>query len=157
MKLAPFPFALNVGTDIVHLPRIIRLINRPASQNSQGNAYLNRFTRRILCDQEQNAFRVRFGDLDGCGEKRSPTQTTEIARWLAGRFASKEAAKKAAPGGAAAVGWKDVMVRVESNGSGRPEVIYLKEGGSRGELGKLSISHDGDYVIATVIAASPNG
>lgn len=84
-----------------------------------------------------------------------------MARWLAGRFAAKEAARKAAPGGAANVGWKDVVVRTggERGGSGgvaseRPEVIYLKDGGCVGEVGKLSISHDGEYVVATVLAAA---
>lgn len=81
-----------------------------------------------------------------------------MARWLAGRFAAKEAARKAAPGGAASVGWKDVLVRTEENdsssgGSGRPEVVYLGDGDDSARLGKLSISHDGDYVVATVLTA----
>jgi holo-[acyl-carrier protein] synthase len=76
-----------------------------------------------------------------------------MARWLAGRFAAKEAARKAAPGGAASVSWKDVMVRLEEVGNGRPELVYLRDGGKIGEIGRLSISHDGEYVIATVMAA----
>lgn len=118
--------------------------------------------------------------------------STDMARWLAGRFAAKEAAKKAAPFGAAGVGWKDVVVRVPGSGSGpgsssgssfssgsgsvstglestntstatntrtsakesgRPEIVYLnqdREGGGR--VGRLSISHDGEYVVATVLA-----
>lgn len=47
------------------------------------------------------------------------------------------------------------MIRAEAGGDGRPEVVYFREGGSVGQLGKLSISHDGEYVIATVIAATP--
>ena len=43
MKPHPFPLAVNIGTDIVHLPRIARLVSRP-------NGYLTRFTRRILHD-----------------------------------------------------------------------------------------------------------
>lgn len=77
-----------------------------------------------------------------------------MARWLAGRFAAKEAARKAAPGGASVVSWKDVMVSIEEGGGGRPEVVYTKDGGETGQVGKLSISHDGEYVVATVIAAS---
>lgn len=76
-----------------------------------------------------------------------------MARWLAGRFAAKEAARKAAPGGAASIGWKDVLVRAApatAAGSGRPEVVFL---GADSRIGKLSISHDGDYVVATVLAA----
>lgn len=113
---------------------------------------------------------------------RSPSTSlhVEMARWLAGRFAAKEAARKAAPGGAASVGWKDVMVtrledidieadedamggqgevnyggfRRRRRSTGRPEIVYLDPNGGPGRFGKLSISHDGEYVVATVLAAS---
>lgn len=45
------------------------------------------------------------------------------------------------------------MVRVGAEAGGRPEVVYIKDGGAVGEVGKLSISHDGEYVVATVLAA----
>lgn len=87
-----------------------------------------------------------------------------MTRWLAGRFAAKEAARKAAPGGAASIGWKDVVVMVQGEGDGsaaavdgtsrRPEVVYMGAGdGGIGRVGRLSISHDGEYVVATVLAA----
>ena len=126
------------------------------------------------------------------GASAGPTSSlsTEMARWLAGRFAAKEAARKAAPGGAASVGWKDVIVIREDEGttgssegitaeldskvgnkgrsktsveriremrrereSGRPGIVYLDANGGPGRMGKLSISHDGEYVVATVLAA----
>lgn len=221
MKPNPFPFALNIGTDIVHLPRIARLVSRP-------NGYLTRFTRRILNDNEQMAFRKRFNLPPGSDvpleSKLYPTHrrahvnmadtgtgtgtgtgvngshntntngdantnanantgpntgiSTDMARWLAGRFAAKEAARKAAPGGAITVGWKDVEIRVSGeeeeaenvvpqergdrgrvgrrraeSESGRPEIVYLDPEGGPGRVGKLSISHDGEYVVATVLAA----
>ncbi|EYE91426.1 holo-ACP synthase [Aspergillus ruber CBS 135680] len=152
MKPHPFPLSLNIGTDIVHLPRIARLVSRP-------NGYLTRFTRRILSDQEQADFRKRFNlppgeDVPLESRFAGPTSSlsTEMARWLAGRFAAKEAARKAAPGGAASVGWKDVIMRRE-RGSGRPGIVYLDANGGPGRMGKLSISHDGEYVVATVLAA----
>ena len=216
MKPNPFPFALNIGTDIVHLPRIARLVSRP-------NGYLTRFTRRILNDHEQTAFRKRFnlppgsdvplesklypthrrahvnpnpntgtganGNTNTNGDANTNTNanantgpntgiSTDMARWLAGRFAAKEAARKAAPGGAITVGWKDVEIRVSGeeeeaenvvpqergdrgrvgrrraeSESGRPEIVYLDPEGRPGRVGKLSISHDGEYVVATVLAA----
>lgn len=88
--------------------------------------------------------------------------TADMTRWLAGRFAAKEAARKAAPGGAASIPWKDVVVRVQedtsNDGDGtsrRPEVVYLggEVDGHAGRVGRLSISHDGEYVVATVLAA----
>lgn len=82
-----------------------------------------------------------------------------MTRWLAGRFAAKEAARKATPAGAASIGWKDVTVRVEDDnnafGTGlsrKPEVVYRKDG-AESRVGRLSISHDGEYVVATVLAA----
>lgn len=130
----------------------------------------------------------------GAGASAGSTSSlsTEMARWLAGRFAAKEAARKAAPGGAASVGWKDVVVIREDEGttgspgsitaelesgsgtgskgraktsveriremrrergSGRPGIVYLDANGGPGRMGKLSISHDGEYVVATVLAA----
>ncbi|KAE8338862.1 hypothetical protein BDV24DRAFT_137044 [Aspergillus arachidicola] len=145
MKPLPFPLALNIGTDIVHLPRITRLIHR--------RDYLARFTRRILHDHEQHDFRTRFAlpAATNPPNQRPLPSAPEMARWLAGRFAAKEAARKAAPNGAASLGWKDVMVRVSETDRGRPEVVYLD--GETARIGKLSISHDGDYVVATVLAA----
>ncbi|RDW67165.1 holo-ACP synthase [Aspergillus mulundensis] len=159
MKLTPLPFplALNIGTDIVHLPRITRLINRPGG-------YLTRFTRRILSEQEERDFRTRFS-LPPVGSptrqrnkdiEAKATVTSEMARWLAGRFAAKEAGRKAARGGAKAVGWKDVVVRVSDGAAeGRPDIVLFddSEDGGRGRIGRLSISHDGEYVVATVLAA----
>ncbi|KAI9044258.1 holo-ACP synthase [Aspergillus affinis] len=157
MKPLPFPFPLNIGTDIVHLPRISRLLNR-------RGGYLASFTRRILCEQEQRDFHARFAlsfrtttsssaFTESVPPREPPTIiTADMTRWLAGRFAAKEAARKAAPSGAATTGWKDVMVRVgEADQEGRPEIVYL--GPEGGRVGKLSISHDGEYVIATVLAA----
>lgn len=80
-----------------------------------------------------------------------------MARWIAGRFAAKEAARKAAAAGAKGVGWKDVVVQVggEDGAEGRPEVVLFDPNreGDRGRVGRLSISHDGEYVVATVLAA----
>lgn len=178
MKPIPFPFALHIGTDIVHIPRITALLTR------RGN-YLTRFTRRILCDQEQRDFHHRFKETLSLQQQspntsfastRSSIITADMTRWLAGRFAAKEAARKAAPNGAASIGWKDVMVRVQelsdsdSNPdlntgvaqshlvdglSRKPEIVYLgtAKDGSDSRIGKLSISHDGEYVVATVLAA----
>ncbi|KAJ5966454.1 hypothetical protein N7481_013168 [Penicillium waksmanii] len=190
MKQIPFPYALNIGTDIVHLPRITRLLT------SRPN-YLSRFTQRILSDAEQRDFHRRFKGITQLSSQNSskPTSasastsaftstsasmsastrsapiTPEITRWLAGRFAAKEAARKASPAGAASIGWKDVIVRVEEDvrkstapmggavdghtavdgTSRRPEIVYV--GGGEERVARLSISHDGDYVVATVLAA----
>ena len=152
MKPIPFPYALNIGTDVVQLPRIYRLLTQRGTKSNE--TYFHRFTRRILCPQELQDFHVRFGFKQNTSDREEKEITPDTARWLAGRFAAKEAARKAAPGGATSVSWKDVLVRAapaSSAGSSRPEIVYLNGADSR--LGKLSISHDGDYVVATVLAA----
>ncbi|KAK2739573.1 hypothetical protein FQN57_006535 [Myotisia sp. PD_48] len=169
MTVKRFPFPLNIGTDIVHIPRLQRLVTRSivnSHSTNQNKTYLDRFIRRILCEEEKTYFHSKFQSLQ---PPSTPTLTSrerssalqnrdttpdivEISRWLAGRFAAKEAARKAAPGGASSLSWKDVMVQVESQGGGRPEVVYLRNG-IKNEVGKLSISHDGEYVVATVLAA----
>ncbi|RJE27366.1 Transferase [Aspergillus sclerotialis] len=139
----PFPFPFHIGTDIVHLPRILRLITRPG--------YLTRFTSRILTDQEQSDFRRRFHLPASSDSTVKFPVSRDMASWLAGRFAAKEAARKAAPEGAAELGWKDVCVTVgegEKGKSAKPEILYKVPG----RLGRLSISHDADYVVATVLA-----
>lgn len=156
MKPLPFPYAINIGTDVVHLPRIYRLLTQRGTRSNE--TYLQKFTRRILNHQEQQDFHLRFGGRHdpAAHPETNPTKITpDMARWLAGRFAAKEAARKAAPEGAASISWKDVLLRAtppsSSAASGRPEVVYLA--GTESRLGKLSISHDGDYVVATVLAA----
>ena len=151
----------HLGTDIVHLPRILRLLSRPG--------YLTRFTSRILTDRERGDFRARFAlpapaptpQDKTVNETRHHGDTHEIkapvsrdmASWLAGRFAAKEAARKAVPRGAGEVGWKDVRVivpAVEEDGKSRkPEIEILGMG--TGMEARVSISHDADYVVATVL------
>ncbi|KAI5304276.1 hypothetical protein KEM56_006674 [Ascosphaera pollenicola] len=162
MKVLRFPLPFNVGSDI-----------------------------RILREEEKADFRRRFNvassnssdnDIDNriIGEsfKRPGDLELIMTRWLAGRFAAKEAARKAAPLGAGSLSWKDVMVRVEEQsplsagaaskmkGSRRPEVLYLQgyrdqdvknAGDEVARAGKLTISHDGDYIIATVLAPAAAG
>ena len=135
---------INIGTDIVHIPRITNLLHR--RRNS-----LVRFTNRILSDSERADFESILASKNVNANKMfSP----DVSRWIAGRFAAKEAARKASPLGAASVGWRDVVVHVPRlhhvEGSVRPEIVYLHAT----TVGKLSISHDGEYVVATVLAAT---
>jgi holo-[acyl-carrier protein] synthase len=70
---------------------------------------------------------------------------------LAGKFAAKEAIIKTGivkPGD-----WLKILIKKQANG--RPEV-YLKKGSKfiKGENIDISISHDGDYVIAFAVYIS---
>lgn len=74
-----------------------------------------------------------------------------MARWLGGRFAAKEAAKKAI--GVRRVCWKDLRIkRADGINGGRPNIIFKTKRKGEEQIARLSISHDGAYVMATVIA-----
>jgi len=63
--------------------------------------------------------------------------------FLAGRFAAKEAFLKALGLGLKGVSMKEIEVLYDHNGA--PYILY------RGEKYAVSIAHDGDYAIATVL------
>lgn len=99
---------------------------------------------------------------------KSPVVQSQASQYLAGRWAAKEAAKKT--WGPDWIGWQDLSLLMPTKGHPgmtvrlspvmsvatrsklAPDVA--KEG--LVQLGALSISHDGDYCIATVIAEPLN-
>ncbi|OAL03388.1 hypothetical protein IQ06DRAFT_302387 [Phaeosphaeriaceae sp. SRC1lsM3a] len=85
MPPRPFPYTLRVGTDICNVSRIRRLVAREGDRH-----YLEKFTRRILTAPERTYFWQRFGpshDVD--------SRLDVVSNFLAGRFAAKEAIRKA--------------------------------------------------------------
>jgi holo-[acyl-carrier protein] synthase len=160
----PLSLPYTIGTDIVHINRIRELISGRAQSNDSGKR-LTRFLNRILHPLERQDFDKRFPALSKLLGSQYPQDsghdpTTQFPEstgsWLAGRWAAKEAAKKA--WGAQTLGFKDV--RVEVCDSGKVQVVC------RGwrtttmgqppevaeQVGRLSISHDGEYAVATVMA-----
>lgn len=97
---------MNIGIDIVHIPRMEKLL------------------------REQSAEAVF-----------APQELTDDVQTMAGKFAAKEAYRKAV---GHAVDWTSVVVL--KNGDGSP---YLEC--PEGARVKLSISHDGEYAIAIVL------
>lgn len=66
---------------------------------------------------------------------------------LAGKFAAKEAGCKAL--GISVGQWHTIIVQKAVNG--KPSLVVLQEGFQERKI-EVSISHDGDYVIAVVLA-----
>lgn len=181
--MKPFPFVL--GTDIIRITRLDPL---------KDHSRFVRLAHRILHDNEITSAKYRkfpsFGDsthqdnlynwLNSTTRTTVPSEISSsqqhiikqqahtAARWLAGRWAAKEAAKKA--WGAGLLGWKDVRVEIAHGGqstacgSSPVRIIcqpYSEPDDQFGEIqeevhlhqeGILSISHDGEYCVATVIA-----
>jgi holo-[acyl-carrier protein] synthase len=147
MHRIAFPSSLNIGTDIVYLPRIRRLISK-----QQGRRIIP-FAKRILHPLELHDLTHRHPHWQLQHDQAS-AGSDSLIEWLGGRFAAKEAARKAL--GATIVGWKDVRVEINT-GSGQPFIIFSTQNAKDEDVeheAKLSISHDGDYVVATVLAAA---
>lgn len=121
---------LGIGVDVVHVPRIAALIARRGPE---------RFAQRILSNEELHSWKsIHEGDR---------------SRFLAVRWAVKEAAYKAMYPTVKPT-WKDFSFRglgQEFYGS-KPSLLYHSSHPvtSIGEI-HSSISHDGEYVFASVL------
>ena len=121
---------IRIGTDIVHIPRIQAALDR----------FGERFLQRVYTPLEQQ--NCEFQHL-------SP----QIAH-LAGRWAAKEAVVKAIGTGWRGVGYTDVEIQRQLNGSPRVQ-LYGRAAIAAAAWGahqwQLSLSHDGDYAIAMAL------
>lgn len=119
----------GIGTDVVRLDRVQRTLER----------FGEHFVRRLLLPAELEAYR----------RQRSP------ARFLAMRFAAKEAVVKAMGTGFAHGMWiRDVGV--VQNSWGKPEIIYSARGEERRrELGigdgHISLTDEAGLVVAVAV------
>ncbi|KEF58908.1 uncharacterized protein A1O9_03751 [Exophiala aquamarina CBS 119918] len=146
----PFPLSLRVGTDIIATSRILCPINPDQKR-------LFRLTKRYLHPSELCILDQRFPSWKTLDASNEP-QRRQLSGWLAGRWAAKEAAKKT--WGASLLSFTDLKVETEIGG-GVHIVCDVSHGDfdpSPGndkvteQIAQLSISHDGDYTIATVLA-----
>jgi holo-[acyl-carrier protein] synthase len=122
---------IQLGTDIVHIPRIADALDR----------FGDRFLQRIYTKTE----------LQDCG--CIPQKIPNINQ-LAGRWAAKEAVAKALLTGFRGFSYSDIEIRRQPNGS--PQVFLHNNAAQAADnLGKcqwqLSLSHDHDYCVATVL------
>ncbi|RMZ66158.1 holo-acyl-carrier- synthase [Pyrenophora seminiperda CCB06] len=87
MPLRLFPVPLRVGTDICSIPRIRKAITRLNSTETQRP--LRRLLAKLLTEHERQYFWNRFGS-------DAPLSNVDaVSKFLAGRFAAKEACRKA--------------------------------------------------------------
>ena len=116
---------VGIGTDIVHTPRISRIISVYG---------MERFLKRIFTGAEMAQAR------------QYPPETLD--KHVAGRIACKEAVFKAL-GSQQRLGWRDFSVlKVATGGLGAELPRQLR---TRFQV-HLSISHDGDYATAFAMA-----
>lgn len=126
---------IQLGTDIVYIPRIQAAIDR----------FGDRFLQRVYTSVEQY----------DCGYQQPSINLASVSiNKLAGRWAAKEAVAKALGTGWRGVGYTDIEIRREI--SGAPAVYLYKRAAeivtAWGESQwQLSLSHDQDYAIATAL------
>lgn len=124
------PFKIKIGTDLCSVKRVSAAYAR----------FGDRFLDRILTPSEKT-YVVSHPDI--------------LAKRLAARFAAKEAAAKALGTGWRGVGWKDIEVVKEK--SGQPALKLHGRAARLAQAGGLtgwevSLTHDGDYASAFVLA-----
>ncbi|KAF2774527.1 hypothetical protein EJ03DRAFT_347122 [Teratosphaeria nubilosa] len=112
MPPRPFPFQLGIGTDIIHVPRIKSLLLKNGHDKAPHT--LTRYMNQFLTYREQTAFRSRFfpaqnesGALLIAGWMRDEVVVGKVVRYLAGRWAAKEAVIKACQ---REIGFKDIQI-----------------------------------------------
>lgn len=126
---------IHLGTDIVHIPRIGTALER----------FGERFLQKVYTSVEQQdclGFHPEF-----------PVSASSLAQ-LAGRWAAKESVVKALGTGWRGIQYTDVEIRRQVNGA--PQIcLYRTAADEANQRGggqwQLSLSHDGDYAIATAI------
>ncbi|KAL7282161.1 hypothetical protein ACG7TL_003630 [Trametes sanguinea] len=122
---------LGIGVDILHMPRIARLMERRSPA---------KFAQRILSGKE-----LSFWHAIPLAEEARRT------RYLAVRWAIKEAAYKAVYPMARPT-WKDFTFHsLSSDGLRKPTLEYHINSQDTPWSFHASVSHDGDYIFATVL------
>ncbi|KAI9001255.1 4'-phosphopantetheinyl transferase [Trametes punicea] len=122
---------LGIGADILHAPRILRLIERRGPINLAS---------RILSEEELCAWQAI-----------PPAHEARRVRFLAVRWAVKEAAYKAVYPLARPT-WKDFTFHsLSDDGIRKPTLEISAKDHEASWTFHTSISHDGDYVFATVL------
>ncbi|AVP87149.1 hypothetical protein phytr_1910 [Candidatus Phycorickettsia trachydisci] len=114
---------LGIGTDIVNIDRIGKIYNK----------FPHRFAHRILSTQEE----VIYGQFQNNEQK---------IRYLAKRFAAKEAFVKALGIGMGDISFRDISILNDARG--KPYIKFAKTIEFNMEL---SISDEHDYAVAFVV------
>ncbi|KAL6244549.1 hypothetical protein RBB50_008791 [Rhinocladiella similis] len=144
----PFPAALRIGTDIIATNRILCPL-KPDSKR------LTRLAERFLHAKELDELSRRYPSWAQL-ETQDEFKQRQIASWIAGRWAAKEAAKKAWD--ATLLSFRDLRVETEIGGGVKmicdtnADPNTSVRGKFTEQTAQLSISHDGDYTIAAVLA-----
>ncbi|KAF8558905.1 4'-phosphopantetheinyl transferase [Imleria badia] len=119
----------GIGVDLLHVPRMAALVRRRGA---------GRIASRILSSTERSAFCRLWSD-------------EETMRFLGVRWAVKEAAYKALY--PLRPTWKDLTYTTfDPQTESKPTLAFHPTGGIVSGQLHVSVSHDGEYIIAHVVA-----
>ena len=132
---------LGVGIDIIHIPRIASLIARRTP---------TKLATRILSPSERHEWEALSPPISSVTPERDPDaiMTEKWFGFLTVRWAIKEAAYKALSPFYKPT-WKDLTVSKALEDGGKPSLAL--ENNARVKL-HVSVSHDGEYTVANVLA-----
>lgn len=139
----------GIGIDILHVPRLAALIKRRG---------LSKLASRILSPVELGAFRALTCQPESGGGGTSVANERgleSIVRFLGVRWAVKEAAYKALH--PLRPTWKELTYTSFDVKNGlKPALVYTTSLGPGATPARLhvSASHDGEYIVASVLAES---
>lgn len=110
----------------------------------------DRFLQRVYTIAEQEEFHQRL--ISPARSAHRPSTFSKATLYLAGRWAAKEAVVKAIGTGWSGIHYTDVAITTQT--SGAPLVTLVPRPATQSFLQgtwQLSLSHDGDYAIATAL------
>ena len=139
---------IGIGVDIVHVPRLASLVRRRSPA---------KFAVRILSPSELSEWKTLSPSTTSAPAMTARDsdviavvpEISKRVRFLAVRWAVKEAAYKALFPNHTPT-WKDLSVSKEpGNDGGKPQLVFGKFENVRLHV---SVSHDGEYIVANVLA-----
>ncbi|KAF9734737.1 hypothetical protein PMIN06_010478 [Paraphaeosphaeria minitans] len=182
MPPRPFPLSFRIGNDICSINRIHDILKPKTGDSSSSlkGPPFKRFISKLLTWPERNYFYTRFPYYKDVGEDTQILRN--VSYYLAGRWAAKEAVRKACEHLGDSNGFHSIMIlpvsvssRQSLGATSRPQALVLRDrllelspqqedkamsGGMEfdidsldGQLCEVSISHDTTY--ATAVALVP--
>ncbi|KAH7121174.1 hypothetical protein B0J11DRAFT_508199 [Dendryphion nanum] len=129
MPLRPFPYSLRVGTDICSISRVRELLTgKNRKTNSDPTALLAQFLTKVFTWPERQAFEDRFDSY-----AKACKHPDQVSAFLAGRWAAKEACRKACTHLSTSNGFHNIMIlpsnpkRSPKFGTQAPTGIVLRQ------------------------------
>ncbi|KAF2475629.1 uncharacterized protein BDR25DRAFT_339686 [Lindgomyces ingoldianus] len=128
MPPRPFPYPLKVGIDVCYIARIRDILTKNVGKEVNESKPLSQFLSKVMTWPERQFFWDRFKDNESAYK-----DINKVAQYLAGRWAAKEACRKACSHMGLSNGHHKIMIlpesgdRYEHGASFAPKGLILHE------------------------------